>query len=187
MANKKIKKNEEGVRTSVKVMAIILILMMATSILGFVFMLSPFALSGSSDSNQNLPSNLPLQQFEQEGVVFWAGIKNDEIFQFETIEGFDEREDLNLLVQELEQKDSIQLLIDPEFTNSNVLFMLEQKIPAALELTVSRASPETQCSPSVLAVTYNENIENYDGCLIFAPSRDDENREVEILSYHIVN
>lgn len=199
MAKEKINKKESGKKTqgkkkynasgeevnkTARYVAIFLLLIMVFSVVGFA-MLGTGVDNDGNVNEQGIPEYLPFQQLSQEGQTFWAAVINYELFVFETIEGYDQREDLAQAANSIKQFDSVNLVLDENFTDDNFPYLIEQKFSNAFEIPVSR-SQEAQCGEGTVILTNNEN-HSFDGsCLVIQSDEGEEERDSLIFSYHLV-
>ena len=181
--DKKVKKGETDVNPKAKVMAIIILVMMVISVLGFAMLGT--GLSSSADVNeQGIPNYLPFQQINSNGQLLWVASKNYELFVFENIEGYDLREDLAQIAFELKQKNQVNLVLDSNYSDSNFPFIIEQKFSKAFEIPVVRSN-EIVCEENSVILTNNLN-HSFDNCLVIASNQGEEQRDASILSYHLI-
>ncbi len=169
---------KEKVKNTQKTAAMIMLALMVLSILGFAMVGIPF--SNSEDGN---PKNLPFGQYEQQGQTFWAAIKNEELFIFETIDGYEERQDMNEIAQKIKTLSYIEIYLDEGYSDSNIPFLVENKLSNAYGYTTQRISEE-QCNENTLIITYDS--EKTGGCMILKTSLGEEQRDSNILAYHMV-
>lgn len=153
-----------------------------------VFSLVGFALTGSTSptsSNQELPDNLPLQQFTDpgSGTVFWGAIVNGEQFVFFDIEQYAGRDDLEALSNQMRaQTGVVDLFVDGNFSDGNSLFLVERSF-SALQIPTQRIANFT-CAPNTFIFTNNKNLTG--DCMIFAFENSEAPLNAEGLAYYIV-
>lgn len=183
-SNKKYDASGDEVNKTARYVAIFLLLIMVFSVVGFA-MLGTGVDNEGNVNEQGIPEFLAFQQLSQEGQTFWAAVINYELFVFETIEGYDQREDLAQAANTIKQFDSVNLVLDENFTDDNFPYLIEQKFSNAFEIPVSR-SQEAQCGEGTVILTNNEN-HSFDGnCLVIQSNEGEEERDSLIFSYHLV-
>ena len=181
---KSLKNKDVEVNKTARFVAIIILVMMVLSVVGFA-MLGTGLDSNQEVNEQGIPKYLPFQQISQNGKLFWVGVLNFELFVFENIEGFDYREDLAQIAFDLKRKDSLNLVLDADYSDSNFPFVLEQKYSRAFDIPVNRIE-DLNCVENSLILTNNLN-HSFDGdCLVIATKRGEEERDSLILSYHLI-
>jgi len=154
---------------------IIMLALMTFGIVGFVY-------SGNNNNNQNqVQDNVDFQEFEYQGQKFWGAIKNKEQFIFMNITGFDEREDLRILSEEIKKLDEILLYRDIGFS-LDAGFLIDKAF-LGLKKEVIETTEKT-CNSGELVLTYNENIQG--DCLKFITTTNSSYRDAENLVYFLV-
>lgn len=187
------KKSEKKVKSQVKnqdenrgakFIALFLLILMIFSVIGFAMLGT--APSNTQDVNEEgIPRNLPLQQIVSGEQIAWVATKNYELFIFEDVSGFDQREDISSIAFEMKQKDSLNLFLDDNFTDSNLPFVIEQQFSNAFQIPVLRIN-DLSCDENTLVLTNNIN-KSFDGsCLVLASQIGEEEFNSMALSYHLI-
>jgi len=131
--------------------SIIFLVIMVMSIAGFA-MISGGGYSSSGSSN-NLPSDLDLQQFDQDGQIFWGAIRNNEQFIFMDIDIPEADTKALDIANQIKSKNMIKISND-NFDASSQLIL--EKALTGLKIPYS-ISNETICDENTLLLTYNLN------------------------------
>jgi hypothetical protein len=180
MAKEKVKKKKEDSDTNGGIMVWVILIIMVLSILGFAFM------SGggrSSSSSEELPENLEFQQFDNNGQIFWGGIRNSEQFIFLSLDGYENRTDLENAATKLKNTSHVNLYIDGNFTGQDSLLAFD-KIFRAWKIT-KNSTTDLDCSSPTLVLTHN--ISGYDdNCIIFQTQEGNAFSDAQILAYHMI-
>ena len=180
--NKKNGNDDEGINTTTKVASLFILGIMILSMGGFALMSGGGFGSGSND---NLPSNVDFQKFNDQttGQEFWGAIKNSEQFIFMTIDGYDNNTVMANLADEVKSYQSITIFEDTDFESPDALFLFEKSL-RGLSIPTQRIV-DVNCNAGTIIFTHN--VSNYDGdCMIFDVPEGEEHIYSEILTYHLI-
>ena len=162
--------------------SIVLLVIMIASIAGFALSSGGGVNSGGDG---NLPSEVPFQQFQDPNTnqTFWGAIKNNEQFIFLNITDYDNRTDLGNLAGLIRNQQSLSIYVDESFNSAESEFMFD-KVLRGLQISSTRISNFTKCTPNTLVLTINNT---YDGdCIVFNPKLGEEYKDSEILTYYLI-
>jgi hypothetical protein len=178
---KRVQRKKTNEETKGKTAALILLVIMIFSIAGFAMIGSNY--SGNSNDDTR---NIPFQQFQYQGQTFYGAVINGEEFVFQTIDGFDQREDIAQIANQIKQASSLQTYVTSEYTDANGPFILEQKYSAAYSIPVTRIQNLSCETPTVVFTTNNSTEEIPEQCIVFKPMPGEEAQDALILSYYLI-
>lgn len=161
-------------------MSIFILTIMVLSIVGFAMMSGNYGSKGGSSTS--LPSNLDLQEFNQNGEVFWGAIRNNEQFVFMNIEGYDSNLVMAGLARRIKSQSSVNVYVDLGFESSDSLYVVEKAL-RGLKIDSHRVS-ESECNSNTLVFTNNASFEG--DCMKFISSNAEAYANADVLVYHLV-
>jgi hypothetical protein len=180
--HKKEYRREEPDKKFPKIASLILLVIMLFSIGGFALSMSGG--SGGATNPEDL-QEVPFQQFQDpnSGQVFWGAIRNSEQFIFLNITGFDERQDLKVLSDEIKSTESVKVYYG-EGVLSSVPFLLERTLLGIRKDFEVIETPS--CEAGVLLIETQSTINGACMNLEVGLSLESQNKETEILSYFLI-
>ena len=171
---KKVDKKKDE-KNKVLIPSLVILFLMVLSIVGF-------SMQQGGGSEGSTSSEIPLQQFEQQGQVFWGAIKNNEQFIFLNIDTFEQEVELANLANQIKLRDNIGVYIDSNFSSDESLFLLD-KVFRGLKIDKQNLFQE-QCIEGVLYISNQDNLEG--NCMKFIPEQGLEYNKTEVLVYHLI-
>lgn len=176
---KKKEQEEQKKKKSLLVMGLIIIFLMVSSLLAFA--LNSGTQTGAA-TGEEMPANLELQQVQYEGQTVWVAIKNEEQFVFEGVSQFEGREDLEALVNQMASQSSVDLYIEPGYSNGDAIFLIEKSL-SALDIPTQRIS-EMSCNSNTIVITTNQEVEGE--CMVFNYQGDEATLAALGIGYYTV-
>jgi hypothetical protein len=142
-----------------------------------------FSMSGSgTSSSDGTPSEIPFQEFEQDGVVFWGAIRNSEQFVFQTIEGYDGALVESGIANKLKQQEMVNIYVDDGFNESSAVFLIEKAL-RGIKIN-SYQITELDCSSNTLVFTTNTSFSGE--CIKFISVDGEAYNKAQIITYHLI-
>ncbi len=183
MGKIKTKIDHEKIRErNVLIISLFIAVIMIFSIVGFALMSG--GPSGSSSGSMDFP--LQAGAFRDDiGNTYWGAVKNSEQFVFYSVDGFDERQDIGLLAQRMKNYNLIEVFVDSNFTDSNALYMIENKISNAIDINFVRVNDGSCDMENKLIVSNNVSYED-GNCMKFIVSNENASIEADMLAYHML-
>jgi len=179
MVQNKIKQVKSGKvkKDSTFWMSIFILIIMVLSVLGF-------ALSGSSGSkgSDNHPSEVPFQQFDNNGQVFWGAIKNNEQFIFDDIAGFDEDNATAALANRIKSQNNVEIYIDGNFSSNEALYLIEKSF-RALKIKYNKTK-DKKCDSNTIVLTNNDTLKG--DCIKFVSTNEEAFNKANVLTYYLI-
>ncbi|NQZ84491.1 MAG: hypothetical protein HRU03_02130 [Nanoarchaeales archaeon] len=182
-------KHQDEVSKAAKYGGMFLLAIMILSIVGFALAQGGGYSSeghGSGDG-QNFPLTESAFQDGYSGETYWGAVIQGERFIFmDGIEGFDDFTNLANLANTIKSKSEQILLIkiDSNFTNSDALYLLEEKLFPVTGIQTTRVAHDSECNENTLLFT-NEMIED-SSCLQFIAPQGEEAYFADIFVYHMI-
>lgn len=177
------RQDDEKRRKNNVIISLVIVLIMGFSAVGYVFISG-----GAPASQQNgQMTDFPLTEGafrDTAGNTYWGAVKNNEQFVYLSVEGYDERTDIEQIAQRLENQRVVELFVGDNITDSNAIFTLEKKISNAFEISFVRVENSTCDKDSKLILTSRENITG--NCMILKTNDLTAEEDVMILSYHML-
>lgn len=185
---KEIESNDEfHVSRKTKIMSLILLGIMVFSILGFAFISSDgnFGKSSTEGGNLNVELQADLFQNSQTGEKYWGAIKNGERFIFTNgIEGFQFREDMQELANNIKSKNFVNIYVAENYVSSDSVYLVEKALNG-LQIANARIVGNVSCNLDTIAFVL-ENSTLGDGCLKFSAPQGEEYYQSEALAYYLI-
>jgi hypothetical protein len=179
----KVKSNSvETISSSKKISSIILIILMFGSSIGFIFIFSIYYNPLTQQQNQN---ELPFQQFENEGQIFWGAIKNSQEFLFLNISGFEERRDLEKIANKIKNNTKLNLFVLPDFNSTDkdsILFEIEKSLKG-LKIEYKTLILEEELTNDIKNLVFTKTKKVYPNSIIYS---NENYNDSKILQYFLI-
>lgn len=179
-------KHQEEVSKTARYGGLFILVIMVLSIAGFALSMSG-GQSTQSDGTQNFPLTENAFQNSQTGEAYWGAVVNDERFIFMNgIEGYDNFENMANLANSIKSKSEqiVKIQIDSNFTNSDAIYLIEEKLLPSLEIQTQRTMANETCDENTLVFT-NQADEN-SNCMQFIAPQGEEANFADVFVYHMI-
>lgn len=159
-------------------MSIFIMIIMVFSIIGFAMMSG--GKSGGIAGGSSQPDEMPLRKIEQDGQIFWAAIKNGELFVFDDIDQYMYNPTQEELANLIKQQKSVSLYVEDNFS-TEAEFLIEKAL-RGLKIQYTQIFVFDN-EPNTLLLTNNVSKT---GAFIFAYVNEDAISKAEELVYYLV-
>ncbi len=172
------KTNDDIVDKKTVYTSIFLLLLMVLSVLGI-------AVSSGSFSSSNKQQDIPLQQFNSDGQVFWGSVKSGYTFIYTDIAGFEGNLAMKNLASSIKSQKTVYIYKEGNFSITSDTRYLLDRILASFKIT-GIYSDELDCNR--FTIIFSQEDATYDNNChkILANDSTAMYKEIEVLSYHML-
>lgn len=135
----------------------------------------------TSSSDNGLPQEVPLQQIEYQGAIYWVAVRNYEYFEFLDIDKFEADLVSSSYADSIREMQDIELYVDPNFSSKESVFILEKALKG-IRIRYEK-SYDPRCSANKL---YVSNEEVFGDCLSYFVPEGEAYNKTESLVYHLI-
>lgn len=181
-------KHQEEVSKVAKYGGLFLLAVMVLSIAGFALSQGGgYSADNGGDGSQNFPLTQGAFQNSQTQESYWGAVIQGERFIFQNgIDGYEDFQDMAELANSIKSKSEqiLSIKIDSNFTNSDALYLIEEKLFPVTGIETKMSLDITPCNENTILFT-NKFVEN-STCLQFVAPQGEEANFADIFVYHMI-